>query len=105
MEPGHEPAYGPCGEAGQYEQREDLGQYAAECSEEGYTGLRIEQRYCERHHNGYCQIDYDGVHYDLCHITSQLACNDCARCCGGADHAEHGGFKQYPVAQDPRRCG
>ena len=43
VEPWHYPADGPCGKAGEYKQREYLGKDAAECGNEGYSGLRIQQ--------------------------------------------------------------
>ena len=104
MEPGHEPAYRPCCQAGQDEQRKYLGQYAAECGYERYSGLRIEQRYGERYHNRYCHIDDYGVHDHLCHITTQFAGNHCACRGGGTYHAEHACLKENPVTEYPYGC-
>ena len=106
MEAGQEPAYGPRGETGQYEQREYLGQDAAESGYECDAGLRIEQGHGERNYDRYRQVDYYGVHDHLCHVTSQLAGDHSA--CGGCGtyHTEHGSLKEYAVTQYPGgKCG
>ena len=101
VEPWHYPADGPCGKAGEYKQREYLGKDAAECGNEGYSGLRIQQGDGQGYQNRYRQVDDYGVHYHLRHITSQLSGYD--RACSGcrAYHAEHSGLKQYAVPQYP----
>ena len=104
MESRHEPAHRPCGKAGEYQEREYLGQDTPECCDECDAGLRVEQRYCERNHNGYCKVDDYGVHNHLSHVTSQLAGYNCACGGGGAYHAEHGRLKQDAVPQYPG-CG